>query len=371
VAKPQSITSTDVLRSIQHHFDQSPIFKPLLDSQRQEENTKFHKKRRHKKLIHKVKAGHGGTLDPLATGVVVVGIGNGTKSLQNFIGCQKTYETVVLFGVESDSYDVLGKVTKTTGWEGVTKESVSEALKKFKGTIMQRPPTFSARWHNGVRLYDMARRGEEIPEELLKPKEMVVNEMELLDFQEAGSHNFAMRTGEELAKPLIERPPDELRRGQVKQRKRKEREDAEESERLAKEAKISESTSKADGTEAAAMADIGTESQDAEPKEDLKTTSELAPADATETEAPPPPLGPIARIRMTVSSGFYVRSLCHDLGKELNSSGVMAELARTRQGPFQLGSNVLKYEDLEKGEEVWGPQVTTYLQDWMDGKVKL
>ena len=57
---------------------------------------------------------------------------------------------------------------------------------------------------------------------------------------------------------------------------------------------------------------------------------------------------------MTVTSGFYVRSLCHDLGEAVGSHAMMAELIRTRQGQFELGKNVLEYDDLEKGEEVWG-----------------
>jgi len=67
---------------------------------------------------------------------------------------------------------------------------------------------------------------------------------------------------------------------------------------------------------------------------------------------------------MTVSSGFYVRSLCHDLGAELKSLAFMASLARTRQSEFELGKNVLEYDDLALGEDVWGPKVTSMLEQW-------
>ncbi len=73
---------------------------------------------------------------------------------------------------------------------------------------------------------------------------------------------------------------------------------------------------------------------------------------------------PAAMLRMTVTSGFYVRSLCHDLGEAVGSQAIMAELIRTRQGQFELGKNVLDYEDLAKGEEVWGPQVSKMLEEW-------
>jgi tRNA pseudouridine55 synthase len=67
---------------------------------------------------------------------------------------------------------------------------------------------------------------------------------------------------------------------------------------------------------------------------------------------------------MTVTSGFYVRSLCHDLGAAVGSLGLMASLVRTRQGEFELGKNVLEYEDLAKGEEHWTPQVQQMLDNW-------
>jgi tRNA pseudouridine55 synthase len=73
---------------------------------------------------------------------------------------------------------------------------------------------------------------------------------------------------------------------------------------------------------------------------------------------------PAARLRMTVTSGFYVRSLCHDLGEAVGSQAIMAELIRTRQGQFEVGKNVLEYEDLAKGEDVWGPQVSKMLEQW-------
>lgn len=67
---------------------------------------------------------------------------------------------------------------------------------------------------------------------------------------------------------------------------------------------------------------------------------------------------------MTVTSGFYVRSLCHDLGAAVGSLGLMAALVRTRQGDFELGKNVLEYNDLKKGEEMWGPKVKGMLEEW-------
>ena len=67
---------------------------------------------------------------------------------------------------------------------------------------------------------------------------------------------------------------------------------------------------------------------------------------------------------MKVTSGFYVRSLCQDLGAAIGSLGMMTELVRTQQGDFVLGTNVLWYEELKQGEDVWGPKVRDLLEDW-------
>ena len=71
---------------------------------------------------------------------------------------------------------------------------------------------------------------------------------------------------------------------------------------------------------------------------------------------------------MTVTSGFYVRSLAHDIGLAVGSAALMVSLVRTRQGDFELGKNVLEYEDLAKGEEVWGEKVEGMLSDWAKQK---
>jgi tRNA pseudouridine55 synthase len=74
---------------------------------------------------------------------------------------------------------------------------------------------------------------------------------------------------------------------------------------------------------------------------------------------------------MTVTSGFYVRSLCHDLGEKLGCGGMMAELSRTRQGQFVLGgANCMEYEELLKGEDVWGPKIRSMLELWNNPDAK-
>ena len=83
-----------------------------------------------------------------------------------------------------------------------------------------------------------------------------------------------------------------------------------------------------------------------------------------QTSFPPDKGPPAVKLRMTVTSGFYVRSLSHDLGEAVGSLACMSELVRTRQGDFEMGRNVMEYEELDKGEDVWGPQVEKLLEEW-------
>jgi tRNA pseudouridine55 synthase len=86
--------------------------------------------------------GHGGTLDPMASGVLVAGIGTGTKDLGQFLGGWKEYETACVFGIETDSYDAEGKIVQRTPTEHITREKVEKALDGFKGEISQIPPAY-------------------------------------------------------------------------------------------------------------------------------------------------------------------------------------------------------------------------------------
>lgn len=125
------------------------------------------------------KAGHGGTLDPNATGLLIMLLGRGTK-LSNFVmGSDKTYEGVMKLGVTTDSQDVDGQVLETKDATGVTREALEEAMKKFIGDFHQLPPMVSAIKVKGVPLYKLARKGETIERE---PRLVHVYEFRILDF---------------------------------------------------------------------------------------------------------------------------------------------------------------------------------------------
>lgn len=104
--------------------------------------------------------GHAGTLDPLATGVLPLGIGLGTRVLEYLSDADKTYEATILLGVATDTYDADGRVTASLDPSTVTRAAVEQTLAGFRGEIEQRPPAYSAIKQNGVPLYKLARAGQ-------------------------------------------------------------------------------------------------------------------------------------------------------------------------------------------------------------------
>jgi len=111
------------------------------------------------------KLGHLGTLDPFASGLLLVGINEGTKVADIFIGAPKSYRGVMVLGVATDSQDATGSVIKTRPVRPVDENELKELERKFTGELQQVPPMFSALKKDGVRLYKLARQGKEIPRE--------------------------------------------------------------------------------------------------------------------------------------------------------------------------------------------------------------
>jgi tRNA pseudouridine55 synthase len=128
--------------------------------------------------LTKEKAGHAGTLDPMAEGVLVVLLGKATKSAKKFESSEKTYDAEITFGVETDSLDATGKVTKTHD-VNITEEQLKEAIKNYIGEIDQIPPMVSAIHHNGRRLYELARLGISVDRE---PRRVTISEINLRSF---------------------------------------------------------------------------------------------------------------------------------------------------------------------------------------------
>lgn len=129
--------------------------------------------------IKKIKVGHAGTLDPLASGVMIICTGKATKLIESFQYQTKEYVATLRLGATTPSHDLETEVDATYPTEHITRELVEQMLTRFVGTISQVPPAFSACKVDGRRAYKMARKGQAVE---LKPKELVIDEIELLDF---------------------------------------------------------------------------------------------------------------------------------------------------------------------------------------------
>jgi len=144
------------------------------------------------------KAGHCGTLDPAATGLLVLVLGKFTKLSQKFSGEDKVYEGTILLGTETDSQDMDGAVTRTADWSGVTETALRDAFSSFLGEIEQIPPMVSAVKKDGERLYDLARQGIEVEREpkLIKINSIDIKKVELpcADFVVSCSKGTYIRT---------------------------------------------------------------------------------------------------------------------------------------------------------------------------------
>ncbi|KAI0490547.1 trub family pseudouridylate synthase-containing protein [Xylaria cf. heliscus] len=384
INKPIGMSSAQVIRDCQHHFNPSALFKPMIDQEtanRSQESNNRKKRRGFGKNDIRVKMGHGGTLDPLATGVLILGVGKGTKSLQSFLDCTKTYETVVLFGASTDTYDRVGKILKKTAYDHITRPMVEEALTSFRGRFQQMPPLYSALKMEGKPLYEYAREGKPIPREIAT-REVDVSELELVEWYEPGTHshrwpeeeatNFERNFAEQVWKVEKDQMTSKKLTPEEEEADTKARKEHENFKRKADENvdalvydRLNKRKKPNNQKDVPLMSGALGEMPPAAPKPGKG--SNLIP-ETPDTDSPPPwedKGPPAARIRMTVTSGFYVRSFCHDLGAKVSSSAMMAELCRSRQGDFVLqGSNCLEFSDLAKGEDFWAPQVKSMLDQW-------
>lgn len=128
--------------------------------------------------VKKLKVGHAGTLDPLATGVMIVCTGRATKRIEEFQAHTKEYVATLRLGATTPSFDLEKEIDAYYPTEHITRPMVEEVLSRFVGTIEQVPPTFSAIKVGGVRAYDMARKGRDVE---LMPKTLVIDDIELID----------------------------------------------------------------------------------------------------------------------------------------------------------------------------------------------
>ena len=243
-----------------------------------------------------LKVGHAGTLDPLATGVLLVCIGPACKRAQEFQDHDKEYVAGIRFGATTPSYDLEKEVDRTFPYDHVTEAAVRAVLPSFLGTQEQVAPLFSAKSVDGVRAYEMARRmyrnaqkGLTDPDfdaaalETLHHSTITISELELLDFTEAsasgasangvGQNFFDLFSGEKI---------------------------------LVREV----------------SADAQTNVKSASSRINVADTSSLGL--------------PEARIRIACSKGTYIRAFARDLGEALGTGAHLSGLVRTKTGAFRL-----------------------------------
>ena len=135
-----------------------------------------------RRVFNTRRIGHGGTLDPMATGVLPVFVGRATRGVEFFEHAEKTYETVLRLGLTTDTEDITGTIL-TEQPVSVSEADVLQVLPRFRGEIMQVPPMYSALKVNGQKLYDLARKGKEVERQ---PRPITIHELTFLGFCDDG-----------------------------------------------------------------------------------------------------------------------------------------------------------------------------------------
>ncbi|KAI3404897.2 PUS4 [Candida oxycetoniae] len=315
VVSPQTTGYLSFIAEIQELFTKSGVFASDLKLMREKieydlsRDRKWKHRAQQKAKAAKIKIGHGGTLDPMASGVLVVGVGSGTKKLQYYLSeCQKTYETKALLGMSTTTGDSEGEILTQNEIQHITPELVKSTVKRFVGEIKQTPPIFSALKVNGKPLYEYAREGLPLPKQI-KVRDVKVNSIQVID-------DDLLSTNHEFVK--LESELDE--NGVPKEHALKNNPTLNDSPLY--------------------FAD----------KDAVVPKPRLLP----EGESLPQKL-PLLHLIADVSSGTYIRSLISDIGRAMQSSAYMVELIRTKQSEWELDKNVFTIQDFHKEESVWGP----------------
>lgn len=247
--------------------------------------------------VKKLKVGHAGTLDPLATGVMIVCTGKATKNIDQLQAGTKEYIATLRLGCTTASFDAEHPVDATYPTAHITREKVEQTLTRFLGSIMQIPPVYSACKVEGRRAFDYVRQGEEVE---LKAKELVIDEIELLDLHlpEQGLHSPHAPEIVSMAREGV-RIKESLGRKQLL-------EDAE---------------------------------------QPIAEEPVVVPVDVQKC--------PYMQIRVVCSKGTYIRALARDIGQALGSGAYLIGLRRTRVGNCSLADCHVPVEEVEQ----WAAQV--------------
>lgn len=318
INKPAGATSRFVLDQVNRLLVQAPLFQKQMAQQTG------------KRGMNKLKMGHGGTLDPLAEGVLVVGIGSGTKTLGDYMnGSVKKYECVGLLGGSTTTGDSEGELIQKTANDYITRDMLNSAAEKMVGTLDQTPPIFSALKMDGMPLYEYARRGLPLPR-AIKSREVNIYSIDVKDNSLSIEHNYKFlpanvdEDGQTLVSKLSQNPtlndhPVPFAREWLEK-------------------------ARGEGLKV-----------EAEP---IHPFPEDADFNAEQYRAP------LIHFDAKVSSGTYIRSLLSDMGRAVGSSAYMVKLVRWQQGEWDLEKNVFELDHFVKYKpEIWLPVLEKVLND--------
>ncbi|KAK3836469.1 MAG: pseudouridine synthase [Linnemannia elongata] len=331
VNKPSGITSTTILDHLQHVCKRNqshPLVKGVLEVDGS--------KRAQKRGL--VKIGHGGTLDPLARGIVVVGMGTGCKKLHNMSGSSKVYIAEARLGYSSTTLDSTGSLVDQKPTDHITKERLLDALQAFKGEISQTPPLYSALNMDGKRLYDYAREGIPLPREIPSRK-VQIHGLDLLSYPDEVTvpdpclQAFGFQFDTDSSDASMNYSP-------------------------AFNSCDSVTLSGGEGDKSTSRSIDGIKDEEEQKTFRPKKFSDPTLTDPTHIPIPPPTFGDKSlyfHIRVHCSSGTYIRTLIADIASHLGTVGLMTDLLRVEQSGYRLGGpatlQMRECEDLERVED--------------------
>ncbi|CDF87667.1 BN860_11738g1_1 [Zygosaccharomyces bailii CLIB 213] len=327
IEKPSGITSNQFMMRLQHILTNSQVFSKDIQrataermKQYQEQTGKKASKRKLRK-VSKVKMGHGGTLDPLASGVLVIGIGTGTKKLAEYLsGTIKVYESEALFGVSTTSGDVEGEILSRNSVQHLNIGDLKTVEQKFVGTLKQTPPIYAALKMDGKPLHEYAREGKPLPR-AIKPREVTIYDLQVMPDSLTREHNYSLlRPSGEALETL-----KKLNTSMLDDTLYFSKEYCEKQGWSSEEARV----------------------EQAKPLSKQEVHDVDSESDTYRA--------PLLHFRAKVSSGTYIRSLISDIGKAMMSSCYMVKLVRIQQKDWSLeNKNVFQLNDFtERDEKVW------------------
>ena len=320
INKKSGVTSRQVVDQINRILSNSTSGNKSLDQLKNARNESNGKQRLRKWKTSKLKMGHGGTLDPLASGVLVIGVGSGTKKLGEYTnGSVKRYECIGLLGGSTTTGDSEGELLLKTEVDHVTMELLEKTRDRMIGTLDQTPPIFSALKMDGKRLYDYAREGLPLPREI-KSREVKIIDLNYKQDTLTNIHEYK----------FIKSQVDETGRSL--------------SEQLAKNPTLNDHK--------IPFAKEWTEKH----PDDKELPLEMRPVKDSSAYESDDYRAPLLHFESTVSSGTYIRSLLSDIGRCVGSSAYMVDLVRLKQAQWDMSKNVFEMEDFTNyREEIWAP----------------